>query len=373
MDKNLPDQIPLNTNIVDQISKIIGEREIIPESLIDKCKDVASWEAILQHQKLLKESLHRDISLQAALLDYILSSEQRGSESRLIDLPATQKVPYTSIIDPVTGLYNDNYFQVIVEAELKKAKQLSLPLTLIMLDLDNFGTYTALYGHETSDIALNETAIVLRKNCRKEDMIFRLKKNRFSVILLNIARDGAHRLGERLRQNIEVHHFKGEEKLPTKRMTISGGITIYPDDGKNSHTLIMAAEEALITAKQSGKNRILEYSIKRRKTPRAEIDMEAKYQIEGRKDIKPQTVYVKNISESGTLINAPTDLPLGGVILLNIKLPNGTIIKTKGETVRLSRKEEENQISIAVKFIDITPVDLLNLRNFIEQQLTKPH
>lgn len=366
-----PEQSLPAANLVDLLSKIVGEREIGQEIIFEKCKDIVKWEEILEHQKLLKESLHRDISVNTALFDLLMSKGEKSSEARLIEIPSTQKVSYTSIVDPLTGLYNERFFQLIVEAEIKKAKQYSFPLTLIILDMDNFGLYSALYGHETSDIALNETGIVLRKSCRKEDMFFRLKKNRFSVVLLNIAREGAHRLGERLRQSVESHDFKGADKLPSKKLTISGGIAIYPDDGKNSQTLIMAAEEALTTAKQSGKNRILEYSIKRRKTPRIEKEMEAKYQIEGRKDIKPQPVSIKNISESGVLLTASSDLPLGGLVILTIKLPTGTTIKAKGETVRLARKEGANQTTLAVKFIDLSPVDGLNLKNFIDKELTK--
>lgn len=369
----MADQDLSSTDIIEQLSKIVGERDIIPETLIEKCKDIKDWNLILEHQKLLKETLHRDISVQSALLDYLLSAEHRIPEAKQIELPTAQKVPYTSIIDPMTGLYNDRHFQVIVEAELKRAKQYSLPLTLIILDLDNFGMYTALFGHEAGDIALNETAIALKNNSRKEDMLFRLGKNRFAVILLNIAREGAHRMGERLRESIEGHHFKGEDKLPSRKLTASGGIAVYPDDGKNSQTLIIAAEEALITAKQSGKNRVLEFSVKRRKTARIDIEIEGKYQIEGRKDLKPIPVYTKNISESGALVSAPNDLPLGGSIILSFKLPNGNIIKAKAETVRVSRKEGLKQMNVAIRFRDIAPVELMNLRNFIEQELTKSH
>jgi diguanylate cyclase (GGDEF)-like protein len=373
MNENLDSFVSSDEAMVNQISKVIAEREIIPEALLEKCKDIKDWNVILEHQKFLKESTHRDISIQSALLDYILNTAERTSEGKGMELSAAQRTSYSSIIDPVTGLYNSKYFNLILEAELKKAKQYSLSLTLMILDLDNFGNYTALYGHETGDIALNETAVVLKKNCRKEDMIFRLQKNRFAIILLNISREESHKLGERLRINIEQHQFKGADKLPHKRITISGGIAIYPDDGRNSQTLIIAAEEALNTAKQSGKNRILEYSIKRRKSPRINIEIPGKYQIEGRNDLKPQSISLKNISESGVLITAPSDIPLGGTNILTFKLPTGYMIKVKGETVRISKKEGERQMSIAIKFTEITSLDLLSIRNFIEQQLLKSH
>lgn len=371
MDNITPENSSTKVDLIEQLSKIVGERDVLPETLLEKCKDIKDWNQVLEHQKLLSKTLRKDISIQAALLDYLLSSELRAPEAHQFELSTAQKVQYSSIIDPLTGLFNDRHFQVIVDAELMKAKQFTLPLTLIILDMDNFGLYTALYGHETSDIALGETALVLKQSCRKEDMLFRLKKNRFSVTLLNITREGAHSLGERIRFNIEKHHFKGEDKLPTKKLTISGGIAIYPYDGKNSYTLITASEEALITAKQSGKNRILEYSVKRRKTPRVIFETEAKYQIEARKDIKPHTVYTRNLSESGVLITAPSDISLGGLIILNIKLPDGNIIKPKGEAVRISRKEGERTINIAIKFTDILPVDLMVMRNFIEKEISK--
>ncbi len=82
--------------------------------------------------------------------------------------------------------------------------------------------------------------------------------------------------------------------------------------------------------------------------------------------------HTKNISESGALISGPADLPLGGRIILHLKMPAGNIIKTKGAIVRVSKKEGAKETTIAVKFSDIAPVDLMNLRNFIEQELNKP-
>lgn len=357
--------------IIDKLSKIVGERDIMPDTLMLKLKDIKDWNVILNHQKLLQKSLKRDIPTQAALIDYLISTEFRELEAHQIELHDVQKIAYTSIIDPLTGLYNDRHFQIIVEAELKRAKQYGIPLSIIMLDADNFGNYSALYGPETGNIALKEISLILKNSCRKEDMLFRLKKNCFTLVLLNINREGAHMLGERLRENVEKHRFKGEEKLTAKKITISGGIAIYPDDGKNADNLIIAAEEALSTAKQSGKNRMLEYSVKRRKAPRITSIIDAKYQVEGRKDIKLQTVQIKNISESGALVTAKKDLPLVGNAILTFKLPNNTPIKAKGETVRISRKEGVNDITVAVKFNDISSVDLSALRKYIEENIAK--
>jgi len=356
---------------IDQVSKVVGERDILPDILVDKLKDIKDWKDILNHQKLLKESLRRDISIQTALLDYLLSTESASQEAHLIELSSTEKVVYASIVDPLTGLYNDRHFQTITEAELKRARNYNLPLTLIILDADNFGMYTAIYGHESGDIALKEIARILKNNCRREDMLFRLMKNRFALLLLNIPRKGAHRLSARMRETVEKFHFKGEERMPVKRLTVSGGIAVYPEDGKNSQTLIMAAEEALTIAKESGKNRVLEYSVKRRGTPRIKLEAEARYYVKGRSDIKPQTVYIKNISESGVLLKAGSNLPLGGDVIMRIKLPGGISIEAKGRAVRISKKEGAAELSAAVKFTDIAEKDLKQLRVYMQDKIGK--
>ncbi len=363
----------LDTNssakIIDELSKVVGERELIPEVIMDKLKGIKDWDTILEHQKLLSENLHREISLQTAILDYILSSGLRLSKGSGLEVPTSKKVLYTSIIDPLTGLYNERHFQTITEAELKRAKHFNTTLTIIFLDIDNFGIYTGLYGHETSSISLKQMAFIIRKSCRQEDLLFRLRKNRFLLLLLNISREGARRVAERVRKNVHDTRFRGEEKIPSKKLTVSGGMAIYPDDGKNSHTLITAAEEALSTAKESGRNRILEYSAKRRKAPRIKLLVDAKYRIEGRKDIKPQLVSIQNLSESGALVLGKSDLPLGNNISLGFKLPSGQSIKATGETVRISRRESINEVSVAIKFNTMAAKEATNLKEFIRSNL----
>jgi len=367
-----PEQSLSNDDLIDILSKIIGDRDVSPDTLADKCKIIKDWNLLLEHQKLLRNSLRREISLQTTVLDYILSAQYKQHDSRAINISISKKVSYSSIIDQVTGLYNDKHFQLLIDAALKRVKTFGMPLAVIFLDLDNFSMYTTMFGQEAGDIALSETAIILRKYCRKEDLIFRIRKNRFAIILLSIPKESAHTLGERLRANVAEYHFKGEDKIPPKKITISGGIALFPDDGKNSNTLMLAAEEALNTAKQSGKNRVLEYSMKRRQSPRVRLNVEAKYQIDGRKDIKPFTVNAKNISESGLLLNTHQELPLGGVIVLTLKLPTGNSIKLKGLAVRISKRESDKETNIAVKFIDVSPVDSMALKLFVEKELSKP-
>lgn len=358
-----------SSKIIDELAKIVGEREIIPEVILEKIKDIKDWNTILEHQKLLSKNLGREIPLQATILDYIVSNGLKSGQARPLELPANKKVLYTSIIDPLTGLYNERHFQTITEAELKRAKQFHTTLTIITLDADSFSTYTNLYGQETANVALKELAFIIKKSCRQEDILFRLRHNRFILLLLNISREGSRRVGERIRHNVAKFRFSGEDKLPAKKITVSGGIAIYPDDGKNSHTLITAAEEALATAKQSGKNRILEFSTKRRQAPRIELTIEAKYRIHGRKDIKPQGVYIKNISESGALVRGKPGLPLGNNIILSFKLPNGTAITVKGETVRIARKESVKEVAVAIKFNTISPQESAQLKEYIKKHL----
>lgn len=369
MEVYVTELISSSSKIIEELSYVVGEREIIPEVMLSKLKSIKDWSTITEHQKLLSRKLRRDISIHDTIIDYLLSTRFKITKSNSLDVPSSKKVFYSSIIDPITGLYNDRHFELIAEAEIKRAKQSQSTLAISVYEIDDFDTYSTFFGKETAEIALKDMALIIKKNCRKEDILFHDKKDRFVLLLLNIPREGSHRVGERIRKNVETFRFSGEEKLSSKKLTVSGGIAIYPDDGKNSQTLINAAEEAMATAKESGSNRILEFSAKRRKAPRINVEIDAKYEIEGRKDIKPQIVILKNFSESGALVVANQGLPLGNNIILSFKLPKRLSVKVKGETVRIATKESFDKMSVAIKFTDIKPQLLTDLRKYIKEAL----
>ena len=156
--------------------------------------------------------------------------------------------------DSLTGLWNHGYFQYLLQEESERAKATRTPLSLIMLDIDDFKIYNDSLGHQAGDKILIELAGVLKNKSRKMDLVCRYGGEEFTVILPQTDRKEAFLLAERIRQDIEKHRFIHEEILPSKRLTVSLGLASFPEDGSSPSELIAASDKALYQAKHKGKN-----------------------------------------------------------------------------------------------------------------------
>jgi len=156
--------------------------------------------------------------------------------------------------DSLTNLWNHGYFQYLLQEESEKAKATRTPLSLIMLDIDNFKIYNDSFGHQAGDKTLIELAVLLKNKSRKMDLVCRYGGEEFTVILPQTDKNEAFLLAERIRQDIEKHRFIHEEILPSKKFTVSLGLASSPEDGSSPSELIAASDKALYQAKQKGKN-----------------------------------------------------------------------------------------------------------------------
>lgn len=156
--------------------------------------------------------------------------------------------------DHLTDLWNHGYFQYILQAELEKAKATKIPLSLIMLDLDDFKIYNDTLGHQAGDKILKELAMVLKNQSRKMNYVCRYGGEEFTVILPETDKKEAFVIAERLREDIKNHPFVQEEILPTKKLTVSLGVATFPEDGISPSELISFSDKALYQAKNKGKN-----------------------------------------------------------------------------------------------------------------------
>ena len=149
-----------------------------------------------------------------------------------------------------TGLYNHKFFKTISEMELDKAKRGLEPLSLFMMDLDNFKKLNDTYGHLVGDDVLKRLAKILKKETRKYDLISRFGGEEFIIILPNTDVKRAKVVCNRLR--IKVQNDKIMKKYGT---TMSGGLTTYKK-GDNIRKMQLRADKAVYLAKKLGKNRV---------------------------------------------------------------------------------------------------------------------
>jgi len=169
-----------------------------------------------------------------------------------------ETVEQLAITDGLTGLYVRRYFLERLDEELNRSRRYGLKFAFLMLDIDNFKNCNDTYGHLVGDVVLREVAQIMRQSVREIDLIARYGGEEFSLVLPETEAEGAKLAAERIRKKVEENIFKAyDEKL---KITVSIGLSIYPEDSESAKDLIEKADEALYAAKRSGKNIVCLYN-----------------------------------------------------------------------------------------------------------------
>ncbi|HEY0380148.1 MAG TPA: sensor domain-containing diguanylate cyclase [Pyrinomonadaceae bacterium] len=154
-----------------------------------------------------------------------------------------------ALTDGLTGCFNRRSFEMQLERDLHMATRMSLPVSLILLDLDNFKRVNDTFGHEAGDVALRLLAEGLRDELRSVDTAARYGGEEFAVILPQAGMEGALIVAERLRRRIE------QIEVPNVgHVTASLGIATFPQHASSRDSLVVAADRALYNAKSAGRN-----------------------------------------------------------------------------------------------------------------------
>ena len=158
-----------------------------------------------------------------------------------------------SQIDPMTGLLNFRSFIQKIEEETHRAKRYGAPLSLMMIDIDNFKTYNDTYGHPEADKLLKKLADIFKANLRTTEFIFRYAGDEFAIILPQTNEAQAAIAAEKVRQIVEKEFYKDN-------ISISIGIAQYHAD-LSKEMLIKQADDSLYQSKESGRNRVSCYRL----------------------------------------------------------------------------------------------------------------
>jgi diguanylate cyclase (GGDEF)-like protein len=157
-------------------------------------------------------------------------------------------------MDEKTGLNNYRYFDSMLRKEVKRALRYRRPLSLLMIDLDNFKRINDENGHRAGDEALLAAGRVLRANSRDVDIVARFGGDEFAIVLPETTLAAGVEAAEKLRRTMEEASVSREgEPL---RLTISIGVASIPVHAQDRDGLIEAADKALYIAKESGRNQV---------------------------------------------------------------------------------------------------------------------
>lgn len=165
-----------------------------------------------------------------------------------------------NITDPLIGIYNRRYLDRRLEEECARAQRYSLPLSVLLIDIDHFKRINDTYGHQVGDHVLTFLGKLLLQAIRESDIAARYGGEEMLIIAPNTITSTAAFLAERLRQYVETHELvvTSESNEPREiRITVSIGVAGLSQETTNSKTLVHNADEALYRAKQKGRNCIV--------------------------------------------------------------------------------------------------------------------
>ncbi|HYD80680.1 MAG TPA: diguanylate cyclase [Paucimonas sp.] len=166
-----------------------------------------------------------------------------------------------TLLDGLTGIANRRRFDAHMDDEFRRAKRNVSPLSLIMVDVDCFKSYNDNYGHQKGDECLIQIAGALTRVLgRPCDLLARYGGEEFMAILPDTNADGAMRIAEMMRREVEALELEHAFSSVAKRVTISlGVVTQIPQHNATVAHMIGAADRALYKAKHSGRNRAAAY------------------------------------------------------------------------------------------------------------------
>jgi diguanylate cyclase (GGDEF)-like protein len=162
-----------------------------------------------------------------------------------------------SVRDGLTGVYNHRHFQESLQKEIGRAERQNRPLTVLMLDIDDFKAVNDRYGHPVGDAILQRIVAEIRSEIRGDmDLLARYGGEEFSVILPETPPGQAADVAERIRRRIDERLFRPPESDEIVRVTVSIGLATFPSDAGTKRELIERADAALYRAKRGGKNAV---------------------------------------------------------------------------------------------------------------------
>jgi len=162
--------------------------------------------------------------------------------------------------DHLTGVFNRRILDELLGKEMEKAIRHGLPLSVIMLDIDNFKDYNDKYGHLQGDVALRTVTKTIQRLTRKEDFVARYGGEEFIIVLPNTTLNTAQKIADRIREKIANTKVKSVSKTVEKekgfdKVTVSMGVAKLTEQGMQH--MLNQADIALYKAKEKGKNQVV--------------------------------------------------------------------------------------------------------------------
>ena len=205
-------------------------------------KDLTEEDKSTLHGKI-REVLHKGQSLREGILQEIRKFEKHYPDK-------------AKMVDGLTGLYNEKYFNNRLSDEIHRLQRFKRPFSLMLANVDHFNKYNQTNGTQAGDRVILEMGEIFRQGLRLTDPVCRHGGSTFSVILPETLREHAHMVGDRLRYLFEKKPFPNEKIQPGGNLTISLGVATFIGGTKTNEEVVTKVNQAIHSAQVEGGNQV---------------------------------------------------------------------------------------------------------------------
>jgi diguanylate cyclase (GGDEF)-like protein len=222
---------------------------------LDERQAAELWADVVRHRSELSRRLGRDVGAQVALLDHILNVRPRMVEPQIVEKDTLETMEHRAIVDPLTGLFNREYFEMQLARESERFRRYGAQSSLLLLDIDRFKSVNDQQGHRRGDEVLRSVGNIVRDYLRAADVPCRYGGDELAVILTDADEAEASVVAERIREGV-AEAFRTDE-VP---VTASIGLAmVVPHREKLiEEEVFLRADRALYSAKRAGGNRVVQ-------------------------------------------------------------------------------------------------------------------
>jgi diguanylate cyclase (GGDEF)-like protein len=254
-------RININSKFVNKIMELKKvtklEKLYDPRSPEEEIKKLSETGARFCVPLVKKDNIIGILNLGSKLSNEEMSKDEKEFISVLSSLAAiaidNAFLYKTAITDVLTTLYTRRYFDISINKQLSQTKKSQKELALIMLDIDSFSLINNTYGHQTGDTVLRGLGKIIWDNIMGKDIPSRYGGEEFTIIIPNNNTQDTIDIAEKIRKTMSGKKFTSIEGQSIS-VTVSLGIAFYPKNGETPEDIIKNADNAMITAKNSGKN-----------------------------------------------------------------------------------------------------------------------
>ena len=188
--------------------------------------------------------------------DHVMLIVNRALETRSLRKMASEREYYKDLSnsDGLTRISNYRHFSQVLQLEIDRQRRYHRPLTLLMIDIDDFKKTNDRYGHLVGDLVLIKIAALLTAEIRGFDFVARYGGDEFTVILPEVSEKEALAVGRRIMRSVGQYEFTSPEKETIGMLSVTIGIASFPKDATASQDLVARADQAMYSGKSAGKN-----------------------------------------------------------------------------------------------------------------------